>query len=163
MAWDHLLSRKADVYPMVIDIGTGTGVLAIAAACLGAKKVMALDMDACARFEAERNIGFNPKAACVMVMDRSLASIHVRFDLVMANLRLPTLAQLADWMEAHLEPSGCVVVSGCREEEWKPLTTSFAEKGLQSGWQKTLAGWAGGVFLPLCARASDMGTANDTQ
>ena len=145
-AWSSLLAWGGKPPRCVIDIGTGSGILAIAAACLGAASVLALDVDACARSEAEQNIRLNPEAVRVSVADRPIAAIDTVFDLVLANLRLPTLAQLGDWIHGHLTSPGCAVVSGCREEEWAHLTKCFAHYDLRSGWQGTLAGWSGGIF-----------------
>ena len=130
-----------------MDIGTGSGILAIAAAGLGAARVLALDIDACARSEARHNIRLNPKAARVVeVADHPLESIEEHFDLVMANLRLPTLVGLVEWLHCHLNPLGCVVVSGCREEEWGSLVDVYRENGWHPLWRDAKGGWAGGVF-----------------
>jgi ribosomal protein L11 methyltransferase len=108
---------------------------------------MALDIDACARSEARHNVQLNPYAVrTVQVADHSLASIEGPFDLIMANLRLPTLVSLAEWVREHLMPLGCVVVSGCREEEWGRLVEVYVKKGIHSLWQDIMGGWAGGLF-----------------
>jgi ribosomal protein L11 methyltransferase len=145
--WVHLASNGLSSVPSVIDIGTGSGILAIAASCLGAESVMALDVDACARSEARMNIDLNPRAAvAVSVSDTPLASIENRFDLVIANLRLPTLIHISDWIQAHLQRNGCVVVSGFREDEWDRLLARYADQGFFSVWQRDLAGWSAGLF-----------------
>ena len=111
---------------------------------------MALDVDACARSEARMNIDLNPKAAtAVAVTDIPLASIEKRFDLVMANLRLPTLIHLSAWIQLHLRSVGCAVVSGFREEEWDRLQACYARQGFHSLWQGSMAGWSAGVFCPV--------------
>lgn len=148
MAWSRLQQGRSKDGTVAVDIGTGTGVLAIAAACLGVDTILALEIDACARSEAQKNIALNPLAAGIQVGDRPLETLDGPFDLVMANLRLPTLVSIADWMVAHLNPAGCAVVSGCREEEWERLSTVYTQKGLRVGGQAAMAGWSGGVFLP---------------
>ena len=148
--WFYLRSRGLSSIQKVIDIGTGSGILAIAASCLGAEAIMALDVDACARSEARMNIDLNPKAAtAVAVSDTPLASIEKRFDLVMANLRLPTLIHLSAWIQSHLRSVGCAVVSGFREEEWDRLQACYARQGFHSLWQGSMAGWSAGVFCPV--------------
>jgi ribosomal protein L11 methylase PrmA len=115
-----------------------------------------LDIDACALSEARRNIRLNPKAARVVeVAEHPLESLEERFDLVMANLRLPTLAGLGEWLRCRLNLLGCVVVSGCREEEWGHLVGLYGEKGLHPLWQDAKGGWAGGVFLYEDERPSE--------
>jgi ribosomal protein L11 methyltransferase len=146
--WGHFQQRDSGVALRALDIGTGSGILAIAAAELGATGVWALDIDACARSEARHNVRLNPRAASIVhVTDEAPESFEEPFDLIMANLRLPTLARLAEWVGRRLNPKGCVVVSGCREEEWGHLAEIYGAKGLRPLWQDTRAGWAGGVFL----------------
>lgn len=146
-AWPHLQERHPCVVPQAVDIGTGSGILAIAAACLGAASVTAVDIDACACSETRHNVRLNPKiAGVVQVIDTAVESIEQRFDLVMANLRLPTLVRLAGWIAHHLTFRGCLVISGCREEEWGGLRTIYREQGLQARWQSAQGGWTGGLF-----------------
>lgn len=157
--WTHW---QVSVSPIALDIGTGTGILAIAAACLGAANVLALDVDACARAEARDNVRLNPKATpIVRVENRPLASIEGRFDLIMANLRLPTLAEMAAWVRNHLSNLGCMVVSGCRGEEWGRLVAIYAREGLHPLWQNAMAGWAGGLLGPQGAPSHKPAAEND--
>ncbi len=150
--WLYIMSRGLPSIQSVIDIGTGSGILAIAAACLGAETIVALDVDACARSEARMNIDLNPQAvAAVAVSDTPLASIEKRFDLVLANLRLPTLIHLSAWIPSHLRRGGCVVVSGLREEEWDRLHACYARQGFHSLWQGNMVGWSAGIFCPIDA------------
>ena len=145
--WRHLASKGFSSIQSVIDIGTGSGILAIAASCLGAESVMALDVDACARSEARMNIDLNPRATvAVSVSNTPLASIEKRFDMVIANLRLPTLNKISDWIQAHLQSDGCIVASGFREDEWDRLLARYADLGFCSVWQRDLAGWSAGLF-----------------
>lgn len=151
--WNHLMSKGLSNIQSVIDIGTGSGILAIAASCLGAETVLALDVDACARSETRLNIDLNPRAAvAVTVSDTPLASIEKRFDMVIANLRLPSLIQISDWIQAHLQSGGCVVVSGFREDEWDRLLACYADQGFHSMAQDSLAGWSAGLFGLLDAK-----------
>lgn len=148
--WFQLRTNRSFSFQSAIDIGTGSGVLAIAASCLGAKMVMALDIDACARSEARRNIEANPEAgAAITVSDTPLESIETRFDMIIANLRLPTLIQLSHWIQSQLQPKGCVVVSGLKEEEWDRLQVCYDRQGLHALWQEGMAGWTAGLFCPI--------------
>jgi len=148
--WAYRTSQGIPAVQSVLDIGTGSGILAIAASCLGASTITALDIDACARSEARLNIRLNPGAEGIQVSDRPLSSFNGRFDLVIANLRLPTLVALSGWVASHLAPSGCLVVSGFRDEEQDRLFACYADQGLQPLWQKALAGW-GAAFLGVPA------------
>ena len=152
--WNHFQQCNPGAAIHAVDIGTGSGILAIAAAGLGVARVLALDIDACARAEARNNVRLNPRAASVVhVTERAAESLEDRFDLIMANLRLPTLAGLAGWIRRRLSPKGCVVVSGCREEEWSHLLGIYGTQRLHPLWQDTSGGWAGGVFIDAEERA----------
>lgn len=145
-SWSHIRADRAVPGGAVIDIGTGSGILAIAAARLGAETVMALDWDPCARSEAIHNIALNHGLPAITVSNRPLESLQSRFDLVIANLRLPTLAQLADWIVLHLNPGGYVVVSGVKTEELPGLVTLYGNHMFEPIWQRQEAGWTACVL-----------------
>jgi len=150
--WFYLKTRGLPSIQSAIDIGTGSGILAIAASYLGAKAVMALDVDACARSEARQNVNLNQEtAAAVTVTDTPLDTIKKRFDIVIANLRLPTLIHLSTWIPTHLQNDGCVVVSGFREEEWERLLACYASHGFHSLGQRAQAGWSAALFCRVNA------------
>ena len=130
----------------VIDIGTGSGILAIAAARLGAVAVTAVDTDACARWEAAANIALNAATASIIVTGADLENLPGTFDMVIANLRLPTLIELLPWVRSHLQQKGCVVVSGIREDEWAVLKARYGDAGYHPVWHRCEAGWIGGLF-----------------
>jgi len=154
--WAYRTLQDRAAVQTVLDIGTGSGILAIAASCLGASTITALDIDACARAEARLNIGLNPGAEGVQVSDRPLSSFNGRFDLVIANLRQPTLVALSGWVASHLAPSGCLVVSGFRDEEQDRLLACYADHGFQPLWQKELAGWCAALLgVPASLATTD--------
>ena len=66
--------------------------------------------------------------------------------MVIANLRLPTLMHLLEWLKMHLHRDGRVIVSGVRDHEWARLKRCYGAAGLHPGWSQCDAGWAGGYF-----------------
>ena len=78
-----------------MDIGTGTGVLAIAAALLGTGRVLALDIDPSARTEAAANVAANGLTGKIQITDTPMDRVQGSFSLVLANLRPPTLSSPA--------------------------------------------------------------------
>jgi ribosomal protein L11 methyltransferase len=125
-----------------LDIGTGSGILAIAAARLGATRVLALDLEPCAVIEAQHNVALNGVSSQVLVIQQPVESVAECFDVVLANLRPPTLVGLAGWVAAHLKPAGAMILSGFRPEEWAPVARAYGECGLALCWQAEKAGWA---------------------
>lgn len=144
LAWSSAATGSAP--PKVIDLGTGSGILAIAAARLGAVAVTAVDIDACARWEATANIALNATTASISVRGDDLENLPGTFDMVIANLRLPTLIQLLPWVRSHLPQKGCVVISGIREDEWTVLKARYEDAGCHPVWHRCEAGWIGGLF-----------------
>ncbi|MDQ7858978.1 MAG: 50S ribosomal protein L11 methyltransferase [Armatimonadota bacterium] len=97
----------------VIDVGTGSGVLAIASARLGARRVVATDTDPVAVRVARANVAANRVARRVRVRAaEGLAGVRLRADLIVANLTAPAIAALAAAAARRLAPRGRLVVSG---------------------------------------------------
>jgi ribosomal protein L11 methyltransferase len=137
----------------VLDIGTGSGVLAIGAVLLGADTALALDIDPCALWEARGNVAFNDLTTRIRVGDDAVEDLAQTFDLVLANLRLPTLLRLASTMSRLINRDASVVVSGIRPEETADLVKCWSDIGLQPCWMDSCQGWAGIGFY----RSSRMG------
>lgn len=130
----------------VLDIGTGTGVLAIGAVLLGAGSALALDIDPCALWEARGNVALNGLVARIRVCADPVEDLVGSFDLVLANLRLPTLLRLTPTVHRLLSPEGAMVVSGVRPEESAELRQQWSGLGLKAAWVEEGQGWTGIAF-----------------
>lgn len=140
------LSTDADI-PMgnVLDIGTGSGVLAVAAVKLGLAGGIGLDIDPCAVAEARENVRLNGLEGRIEVSDKAVEGIDRRFTLVAANLRLPTLVALAPRIDLFTEAKAAVVVSGIRTEEISAIESAL-EKSFMLEWSAAEEDWAGIVM-----------------
>ncbi len=119
----------------LLDVGCGTGVLAIAAARLGAQRVVAIDIDPHARGVALANVDANGVNDVVSVRARELADIDERFDVVVANLGgLETPLRLRDDFMRVADSS--VVVSGLLDDQVDAARAAFAgaEVSRDRGW-----------------------------
>jgi ribosomal protein L11 methyltransferase len=101
----------------VLDLGTGSGILSIAAAKLGAGSVLALDTDANAIYAAKNNIRVNSTANVVQVKRGTLSQRAQRtyqgtFDLVVANITAAVIANLGHGFFKVLKINGILIVSG---------------------------------------------------
>ena len=99
----------------VLDVGTGSGILTIAAAKLGAGRIHALDVDAVAIRAARANVRANKLRRTVRLERRALsadAEPPGEFDLVIANLYTNVIVNLANALAAHARADGLLVVSG---------------------------------------------------
>lgn len=110
----RLLSDLAPDGARVLDAGTGTGILAIAAAKLGATEVLAFDTDAWAQKNAAENIKQNNVEARIELRMGSIEAVpETGFDLILANITRDVLIELLPALAEKLRrPNGCLVLSG---------------------------------------------------
>jgi len=127
----------------VLDIGTGTGVLAMAAVLLGIEAGVGIDLDPCAVAEARANVRLNELDARIAVDDTALERISGPFALIAANLRLPTLLRLASSIAAWTPPGAAVVISGIRLEEIETLLSAYADHSFAQMWYDEEDDWVG--------------------
>ena len=111
----------------VIDVGTGSGVLALAAWRLGASSVAAIDNDADALQNARDNIGRNGAAGLIEVLEAELSSVSLPpADIVLANLTGAVLQRYADPLQRLAASSGVLIVSGFGSDELEAIARAFA-------------------------------------
>lgn len=96
----------------VLDVGCGSGVLAIGAALLGASYVEAIDLADAAVAATLDNAERNHVGGRLSVSSRPLSEVDEAFDLVCANILAPTLVDLAADLQRVTSPSGVLIVSG---------------------------------------------------
>ena len=120
----------------VIDVGTGSGVLAIAAHRLGAAGVLAIDDDADAIAAAEENVGLNRASRIALEVADLRASTIGQFDVVIANLTGGLLIASADRLQACAVPSGRLVLSGFVDYEERDVIAAFSRCSLDSRAQE---------------------------
>jgi ribosomal protein L11 methyltransferase len=109
----------------VIDVGTGSGVLAIAATRLGATPVVAVDDDADAVQAARENVALNDAAAIDLRTADLRRDAFPAFDVVVANLTGGLLIQAAARLQDLARPGGHLVLSGFMEHEEAEVLSSF--------------------------------------
>jgi ribosomal protein L11 methyltransferase len=129
-----------------LDIGTGSGVLAIAAVLIGIKHAVGIDIDPCARAEAQKNIKLNGLEHRIKILATRVEDIKEIYSLITANLRYPTLKRLCPHMAGIMQKKGKVVVSGIKSEEVEDLLDTFAQNGFQCTWKAVEKGWVGMVL-----------------
>ena len=140
------LVRKRQRRAVVLDIGTGTGVLAIAAAKALRRPVLASDIDARAVTIARDNVHLNRVGAVVRVMHA--AGLHAApfrarapYGLIFANILLDPLKALATPMARLVAANGQVVLSGLLAAQTGAALASYRARGLALVRRITLAGW----------------------
>lgn len=117
----------------VIDIGTGTGILAIAAAHMGAKDVLATDLDPVAVKVAAENVQKNGFSDVIRTRAGDLLdAVDESADVVIANIIADVIRMLALPVRAHIRPGGKFVCSGIARERKSEVVESLEEAGYQN-------------------------------
>lgn len=119
--------------PVVLDLGTGTGILAIAAASLGAERVVAIDTDPEACDAARKNLALNEGASRVEVLHGGIDILapSARVHLLLANLDTRTLCPFLDTLSRLLAPGGRLTVSGIPVEDEATVTAAVQASSLR--------------------------------
>jgi len=143
----ELLEAAPPVGRTVLDVGTGTGVLALAALALGARSATACDVDPVAAIHAVENRRLNRvvpsggRGLTVWAGGLVALAFRARFDLVLANVLperiLPELPRLT----AAVDPGGALIYSGLLAERAGEITSVFAACGLAPRDRATAGEW----------------------
>ena len=124
----QLLEKHLQEGMRVMDVGTGSGILAIAAARLGAREVLAIDIDPAAVKVARENIALNHVQDRVRAVEGDLCkSEAMPCDLAVANIVADAIRMLAAPLTRHLKKGGLLICSGIiREREQDVLEAALA-------------------------------------
>jgi ribosomal protein L11 methyltransferase len=141
----------------VLDLGTGSGILSIAAIRLGADSVLAIDNDSVAVKAAAENIARNGLSDRIQTQHGSLDpnetpnQLHEpleRFDLITANIVAGVLTMLAQPLSNHLKDDGILLASGIINERLEMVTQAFQKAGLRITATDQMGDW----FALVCMR-----------
>lgn len=131
--------------PSVLDLGTGSGVLAIAAVKLGARCAVAIDVDPVACEIAVANARRNGVVDTIEVATQSAAE-RSGFDIVVANILSGTLIAMAEDIARRVRHGGIVIGSGIEEIEADAVTTAWTAAGLSYERAYRIETWTTLVF-----------------
>ena len=127
----------------VFDVGTGSGVLAIVAAKLGAKRVEAVDFDPVAVRVARENVRQNDVEDIVRTGQSDLLkSVAGEADLIIANIIADIIVRLFGEVEAHLAPDGTMLLAGIIEDRLQDVVEAAALHGFAVEKIEQEKGWA---------------------
>jgi ribosomal protein L11 methyltransferase len=131
----------------VLDVGTGTGVLAIAAAKALRAQILASDIDPLSVRVARDNARLNGSANLLTAIEATgfsapqIANL-APFDLVLANILANPLRQMATEMAHHLAPSGLVILSGLLPHQAQSVIAAYRTRGLVLKRHLRIEGWS---------------------
>ncbi|HDS15904.1 MAG TPA: 50S ribosomal protein L11 methyltransferase [Proteobacteria bacterium] len=132
----------------VLDVGTGSGILAIMAAVQGAARVLALDVDPDALDNARENCVHNQIEDLVELDCRPLTEVEGSFTLIVANIIAPVLKSLLPQLHRLLAASGRLILSGILLEQIDEMKEYCERRGFKVELVETAGEWAAFV----CAR-----------
>ncbi len=135
----------------VLDVGTGSGILAVAAARLGAAQVYAVDTDNLAVQAAGDNVALNKVASSVMVAAGSLGDVpRSTWNLVVVNILAPVIEAMLRQQQlmAYVAPGGRLILSGIIEEQAAGVAAAVTESGGKIEQTYTTRDWVALIVQP---------------
>jgi ribosomal protein L11 methyltransferase len=138
----------------ILDLGTGSGVLAIAAAKLFRAPVLAIDIDAASAQAARANAARNGVGSLVTVvhgagLNARAVAARAPFDLVLSNILLKPLQRLAAPVARQLVPNARVVLSGVLAAQANAVLAAYRSQALMLERSFLLDGWVTPVMVAL--------------
>jgi ribosomal protein L11 methyltransferase len=145
------IEREGFVPASVLDLGAGSGLLAIAAAKLWPiAQIVATDIDAESVAETLVNAEKNAVAAQIVSVEADGYAHDVfegrSFDLIFANILAGPLITLAEQTAAHLAPGGRLILAGLLDEQAQRVSEAYVAAGLTPAGTQSLDGWSILVF-----------------
>jgi len=126
----------------ILDVGSGSGILAIAALLLGAGSVLGVDVDSVAVESAVCNAELNNVSdRCKFICGDLAVGVTETYDIICANLSADAILALAPDSRRLLAPEGLLILSGIKENRAREVTDVYSQQGLAPGVLKEDKGW----------------------
>lgn len=125
----------------VLDVGTGSGILAIAAARLGAAELVAIDNDPIAVTATRENVARNELAVPIVASTKPLDQFTETFDLVVANILATVIKRLKTELYRTTAEGGFLLLSGILETERRSVEETFVALGATHIRSETMGDW----------------------
>lgn len=144
-ALEEILESDRNVNNL-LDVGTGTGILAIIAAKLGINKIVGLDIDPIAVEISNENAKINNVENHCEFSDKLLSEINDSYDLVVVNILARTIVSMSDELKRLVKQNGKIILSGFIDTQLDKITDCFKVKGFNLVCIKEEEGWYSVVF-----------------
>ena len=138
-----ILCRLMPPESSVLDMGSGSGVLSIVAALLGARRVVGIDRAIGAVGVAQRNAERNGVSEVTEFFQGSTVPNGEQFDVVAANILAPVLLELCDPIVRSVEPGGTIMLSGLHVDRRQDVMNRYVAEGCRLVEDLVLEGWCG--------------------
>jgi ribosomal protein L11 methyltransferase len=133
----------------VFDVGTGSGIIAIAAAKLDASRVDGVDVDAVSVRQANANIELNDVGASVSIWKSDMApgaAPSMTYDIVVANIIARVLVEICEQVAAAVSPDGTLVLSGIIETKEASVIERYEALGFEISERQQIEDWIGHIW-----------------
>jgi len=134
--------RSSSPFPSMLDVGTGSGILAIAARKLGVGRALAVDIDPVAIGWARKNASVNHINRGIEFRVGSPDGLRQKFDIIVANLLPQELLKVAPFLPKRMSSRGTLVISGLLRGQENEIVSALAEQGLEILRSRKSRGWA---------------------
>jgi len=126
----------------VLDVGSGTGILAIASIKLGAEKAVAVDFDEICLDNCRENCLLNAVSNSVEIITGEIDEVKEnRFDLILANIQKNVLLEIAEKIKAKLKSGGSVILSGLLEADQSTIEKKYHSLGFETKFVDRIDEW----------------------
>lgn len=133
----------------VLDIGTGSGILAITASKLGAKKVIGVDLDEVAVSAARENVNFNELTNIDIIHGNLVDVIKEQSNIVVANIIADIVILLSGIIKPLIKENGIFITSGIIHDRKNDVIDSLIKNGFQIVETRELGEWVAVVATPI--------------
>ena len=146
MYLDHMTQNPSRDWSVqgreVLDFGCGTGILAIAAVKMGAKKVLGVEIDAESARTAKKNVEINGLTDKIFIKEGSWEVVEGKYDLILANLVPAALFRAGKHIPYLVKDHGRIVISGFSPNQQGEMEAFFRKMGLVATDRSSLEGWS---------------------
>ncbi|MCO5221228.1 MAG: 50S ribosomal protein L11 methyltransferase [Thermomicrobiales bacterium] len=133
----------------LFDVGTGSGIIAIAAAKLGASRVEGVDIDPVSVWQAQTNIALNDAGDVVSIWQSDMSpnsAPQATYDIVVANIIARVLIEISDAIVDAVAVDGTLVLSGIIDSKEAGVVERYQELGFQMIQRQQIEDWIGHIW-----------------
>jgi ribosomal protein L11 methyltransferase len=143
----RLLEKYVQKEMKVLDVGSGTGILAIAAVKLGASRAVAVDIDEICQENCKENCVLNGVENSVEIITGEIDDVKEdKFDLILANIQKNVLLEIASKIKIKTRKNGIVILSGLLKEDEESIIRNYTSVGFQFTEKLILDEWIALLF-----------------
>ena len=142
LEWLESCGLPASSAPVsLLDVGTGSGILAIGAAMLGFGDITAIDNDPEAVETAEENVLLNGLSGKIRLLRATAEEVEGQFDAVISNIESGPLIRMAETIASRLRDGGRLALSGILDEQADEVCAKYEKMGLAPAGRKAAGEW----------------------